>query len=287
MAVDMHKLNVFVGQLVGDLEAAAHSGTVVIGEKLGLFEATAESPPELRRAVTAGWRKRGQRIRLRLRVIAAAVFACAFFACSPAYSQSTSNDDDRIVLELSVLGKRGDTIARAREQVLDILRNRNACSAWFQEADPDAAEVFRSLHFELDLEGPSYVYGMRDIERGELLKHPWGARSIENGGRNSTIILNANGPFFNRSSVVMQLDPRGIMLARPEGMHLLTTSSFEGNTSGARITILLHELGHIIGRLPEDDDSWDGRSSRNTAEMLRHCKDETRAAAHHSPKGSL
>ena len=31
MALDMDKLNVFVGQFVGDLGAAVHSGMVVIG----------------------------------------------------------------------------------------------------------------------------------------------------------------------------------------------------------------------------------------------------------------
>jgi hypothetical protein len=196
------------------------------------------------------------------------------------------NHDDRVVLELSALGKQGDTIARARGQVLEILQNGNACTAWFREADPDPAEVFRSLHFELEMNGPPYVYGMRDNERGELLKQPWAARSIENGGQDSTILLNVNGPFFNRTSVVMQLDPRG-MLPRPVGNRPLMISSYEGNTPEAQITILLHELGHIIGRLPEDDDSWDGRSSRNTAEVLRHCKIETRAAAHNSPKGSF
>jgi hypothetical protein len=35
MALDMGKLNSFVGQFVGDLGAAVHSGMVVIGEKLG------------------------------------------------------------------------------------------------------------------------------------------------------------------------------------------------------------------------------------------------------------
>ncbi len=44
MALDMEKLNVFVGQFVGDLGAAAHSGMVVIGEKLGLYKALAEGP---------------------------------------------------------------------------------------------------------------------------------------------------------------------------------------------------------------------------------------------------
>jgi SAM-dependent methyltransferase len=44
MAVNMEKLNAFVGQFVGDLGAAVHSGMVVIGEKLGLYKALAEGP---------------------------------------------------------------------------------------------------------------------------------------------------------------------------------------------------------------------------------------------------
>src|SRR5580658_8804778 len=44
MALDMDKLNVFVGQFVTDLGAAVHSGMVVIGEKLGLYKALAEGP---------------------------------------------------------------------------------------------------------------------------------------------------------------------------------------------------------------------------------------------------
>ena len=44
MAVDMDKLNAFVGQFVGDLGATVHSGMVVIGEKLGLYKALAEGP---------------------------------------------------------------------------------------------------------------------------------------------------------------------------------------------------------------------------------------------------
>jgi len=44
MAVDMDKLNTFVGQFVRDLGAAVHSGMVVIGEKLGLYKALADGP---------------------------------------------------------------------------------------------------------------------------------------------------------------------------------------------------------------------------------------------------
>jgi SAM-dependent methyltransferase len=43
-AIDMDKLNAFIGQFVTDLGAAVHSGMVVIGEKLGLYKALAEGP---------------------------------------------------------------------------------------------------------------------------------------------------------------------------------------------------------------------------------------------------
>jgi hypothetical protein len=307
MTANKDRLNEFLGEFAGDPRAAVPSGMDVIGEKLALYQTLADGPPELSRAETTGkdvawctgthsgtnlpekratdWRKRRQLFELRQRAIVASL-ACVLFVSSPSYSESTSNNEDRVVLELSALGKRGDTIVRAREQVIDILQDGNACAAWFQQADPDPAEVFRSLHFELEMREPPYVYGMKDSELGQLLKHPWAARSIENGGRNSTILLNAGGPFFNRTAVVLQLDPGG-MLARPDGIRLLTISSYVGNTPEAQITILLHELGHIIGRLPEDDDSLDGRSSRNTSEVQRHCKAETRAAARNSPRGSI
>jgi len=44
MAVDMDKLNGFIGQFVGDLGAAVHAGMVVIGERLGLYKALATQP---------------------------------------------------------------------------------------------------------------------------------------------------------------------------------------------------------------------------------------------------
>jgi hypothetical protein len=37
--LDMEKLNSFMGQFVGDLGTAVHTGMVVIGEKLGLYKA--------------------------------------------------------------------------------------------------------------------------------------------------------------------------------------------------------------------------------------------------------
>ena len=43
-ALDMNKLNTFIGQFVTDLGASVHAGMVVIGEKLGLYKALAEGP---------------------------------------------------------------------------------------------------------------------------------------------------------------------------------------------------------------------------------------------------
>jgi len=43
-ALDLNKLNTFIGQFVSDLGASVHAGMVVIGEKLGLYKALAEGP---------------------------------------------------------------------------------------------------------------------------------------------------------------------------------------------------------------------------------------------------
>ena len=43
-AINMDKLNAFIGQFVSDLGASVHAGMVVIGEKLGLYKALAEKP---------------------------------------------------------------------------------------------------------------------------------------------------------------------------------------------------------------------------------------------------
>jgi ubiquinone/menaquinone biosynthesis C-methylase UbiE len=43
-ALDMGKLNAFIGQFVTDLGASVHTGMVVIGEKLGLYRALAGGP---------------------------------------------------------------------------------------------------------------------------------------------------------------------------------------------------------------------------------------------------
>ena len=182
---------------------------------------------------------------------------------------------ERIQGDLLALGPPGETISRVRDQVLKILENENGCTAWFQEVDPDPAGTFRSLNFMLDENGPSYVFAIKEIGQAEIFKHPYVARSWENAGRNATIHLNPNGAFFKRASAVLERDRKGGPLGLG-GLHELRVATYSGNSAPAQITALLHELGHITGRLPEDDDSLDGQSGRNTAEVLRHCRSETR-----------
>jgi hypothetical protein len=180
--------------------------------------------------------------------------------------------------ELSSLGPRGELIAGVREQTLQILQSGNACKAWFEEADPDAADVFRSLHYDIDLNGTASIYSITDNFGDLLFKHPWGARSVENSGRNSFIELNGNGPFFVRKTRIVPSEAK-LAAILPNGPQAVLIGPYEGATPEAQITILLHELGHIVGRLPRDDNSWNGRSSDNTRELLRHCKKDIRQAA--------
>lgn len=186
--------------------------------------------------------------------------------------------DEWMSQELSSLGPRGEVIARVREQTLQILQSDNACKAWFEGADPDIADVYRSLHYDIDVNGTATISGVTD-KFGELLfKHPWGARSIEGSGRNSFIELNGNGPFFIRKTRVMpSIASLAAML--PDEPQSVLIGPYEGATPEAQITIMLHELGHVVGRLPRDDDSWNGKSSNNTREVLRHCKREIHQAA--------
>ena len=194
-----------------------------------------------------------------------------------------NEDDARVSSELIRLGTNGAVIGHVRELTLQILESGNGCSAWFEEADPSAADVFRSLHYELNAAGPEFILTSADNFGNLLLKHPWGARSLEDSGRNSFIEINGNGPFFVRKSRVMPLNAFGVIVA-PDDLQPVTIGPYVGATAEARVTIMLHELGHIVGRLPKDDNSWNGSSSRNTAEVLRHCKKEIHDIARQDPR---
>jgi hypothetical protein len=222
----------------------------------------------------SGRKRRGLLGRMLRAVGIAGILAHAVFPAR-ALPEELPRDDVRISAELASMGTRGTTIARARERTMIILRADSGCAAWFEDSTPAAADVFQSLHYQLvegTAESASTVH-LRVGLNAELWKNPWAAMSFENSGKNSTIRLNTHGAFFKGVSPVIGLDPRR-WLQPGVGHRVLRVASYSGDTLQAQVTILLHELGHIIGRIPEDSDSWDGRSGENTAEVLRHCKDE-------------
>jgi hypothetical protein len=185
----------------------------------------------------------------------------------------------RAIGELTALGPQGRLIARTRRQTLQILQTSNECSEWFQQVDPNVEGVFRSLHFKLDEDANTDISSTRSDSGETLYKDPWGAKTDEYAGRNATVQINSNGPFFVRLTRVRNVYPIDTLRGQ-SGWRFLALASYVGDSPEARLVIMLHELGHIVGRLPVDDDSWDGQSSKNTVEVLHHCKSEIQAAAH-------
>jgi hypothetical protein len=181
---------------------------------------------------------------------------------------------------LLALGKSGRTIARARAMVLEILESENACTAWYRERDPDPAGTFQTLEFELDSRGPTYILESAINPALGLFWHPYVAMTAQNAGQGATITLNASGAFFHSSAAVRKVSREGGP-TRSVGMRELTIDSYMGDTFEAQITALLHELGHVTGRIPADPDKTDGMSKRNTEEVLRFCRAEVESAAKH------
>jgi hypothetical protein len=188
-------------------------------------------------------------------------------------------------LRLLTLGPRGLLIEQARQHVLAILASENSCSAWFREADPNVAAIFDSLDFSLD-DGPKDVLLLKSASGDLLFKHPYSAGVPENAGHDATVLLNANGAFFTNAANILRRDSdRG--LARFAGRHELRVGPYPGNTLPARITTLLHELAHVIGRLPDDSDELSGLSVQNTERVLHACHAQIKATARqHRNKGT-
>ena len=215
-------------------------------------------------------------MRFVLRLAGSGAFLCVAYSPGVSFAQNhTLTASDPILAQLLTKGKPGLAVAQARSNVIEILQSKNSCSAWFQGVDPNVASTFASLKIIIETNGPKEVLGLR-LGSGEmLLKHPYAARALENS---SFVVLNANGAFFVRAAPVFQQDNQGGFY-RLSGSRDLLAGSYRGNTLAAQITILLHELGHIVGRLPDDSDELSGQSERNTAEVLRFCHKQIRAAA--------
>jgi hypothetical protein len=180
---------------------------------------------------------------------------------------------DLVQAQLIALGNAGEKIARAREKVLEILQTENACKAWFQEKDANPAATFRTLSFALDFRGDEYVVESSDIGPMNIFRNPYVAKVIQGDGPYATITLNAKGAFFSTMARVVELH-KGGGPSSFRGTYLLHVGPFDGDTLPAQVITLLHEFGHVLDLLPADLDDLDGKSGRNTNEVLRSCSGE-------------
>lgn len=185
---------------------------------------------------------------------------------------------DAAALQLASLGKLGGPVARAREEVLAILESENACTEWLASKDPAPADTFRSLTFSIDRHGQERVLESNLRETLRTYRQPYVARATQDGGANTEITVNANGAFYREQGTVEMLREDGGPL-RTDGTRVLTVGAYPGSTPEAQMVTLLHEFGHVIDLLPEDADNLDGRSVRNTDEVLRHCRTEIESRA--------
>jgi hypothetical protein len=189
--------------------------------------------------------------------------------------------EDTVPAELSALGKAGVKIARAREEVLDILHSQNACAEWFETKWPSAADTFQSLSFLLDRHGPPDIFESTGEGSIIIRRQPYVARATQNGGAHTAITINVNGAFYRPQGQMLKIG-REAGPVQSEGARLLTVGNYMGDTLPAQVVTLLHEFGHVIDLLPEDAGNLDGRSVRNTEEVLRHCRSEVESRAQHA-----
>lgn len=180
---------------------------------------------------------------------------------------------DWVQSDLETMGKAGQKILRAREKVLEILRTENGCSAWFRSKDSNPAGTFRTLRYELDLHGEGYIRESRDAGPLDLFRNPYVARVVQGDGAYGTITINPKGAFFAVMARVFEVKRDGGP-ASMRATRLLRVGPYDGDTLAAEVVTLLHEFGHVVDILPTDQDNVEGRSVRNTYEVLRNCKAE-------------
>ncbi|PYT95856.1 MAG: hypothetical protein DMG38_25895 [Acidobacteria bacterium] len=182
---------------------------------------------------------------------------------------STSSDIVRD--DLNTTGKRGQIILRARDKVLQILQSDNACSAWYRTKDPDPAATFRTLTFALDRDGDVYVRKGPESQGISIIRNPYVARVLQGAGPQSTVTINVNGAFFfSMASVIDDRFEGGPISFR--GSRPIQVGPYRGGSFHAQVLALLHEFGHVIDLLPQDHDDYEGRSRKNTQDVLYVCR---------------
>jgi hypothetical protein len=185
---------------------------------------------------------------------------------------------DPVQPELDAIGKEGRKISRARKKVLEILENENACTAWYREKDSNPAATFRTLSFALDRKGETFIRESREPDSLIIFRNPYVARVIQADGPYATVTINAKGAFFAPMARVLEVSREGGPFNSMRDPRLLHVGPFAGDTLPAQVVTLLHEFGHVVDLLPNDEHDQDGRSVHNTDTVLHHCRAEIESA---------
>jgi hypothetical protein len=183
--------------------------------------------------------------------------------------------------EFQQLGYQGLLIARARRQVLDILREGNSCSVWYAGAEPNPWIKLASLHYRVDGEGEDTAIGARTL-LGLYYREPYVARAQQSVGPGSIITLNAHGAFFVGRAPAKVYRDGGPKIQ--ETNRFLHVAIYPGGSVNAQVTTLLHEFGHIVGLLAIDSGEANSAilSTQNTEVVLAHCRKQIEASANRS-----
>jgi hypothetical protein len=188
--------------------------------------------------------------------------------------------EDQVGADLRKLGKPGQKIANARKRVLEILEGQNSCSEWFRLADPNPAATFRNLGYTLDMHGETYVHETRQDVSETIYRHPYVASVIQGSGPQATVTLNLNGAFFRSLGPAIE-HPKDGGIFRLAGFKLMSVGPYAGDTYNAQLLTLLHEFGHVLDILPVDFNNIDGKSMKNSIEVLGHCRTEIESSVKH------
>ena len=185
---------------------------------------------------------------------------------------------DSIDDQLRAMGSAGVSIANARQEVAQILRENSSCSSWYAQAEPDPARKFETLHFRIDDEGES-TFSVSATPRDLYYRDPYVARAQEDVGRGSVITINAHGAFF-RLRAATDLNPASALVLGRSPQRFLHVADYLGGSLKAQVATILHEYGHIIGLLPVDSPGAGGEllSMQNTKTVLHYCRKQIEAS---------
>lgn len=157
-------------------------------------------------------------------------------------------------------------LQNAYMDAFEILSTENSCSRFF--GGPSAAQVLNELAQRITISSLHYSVAVRMTGKVTLVRSNAFQVSYRLFDKAE---LNMNGSFFKRH--VFPTDP-----------HIPSVGDFQPNTPEARVTILLHELGHLV---QSEDKRWllpdDGRdlgvSLKNTETILDACAADIRTIA--------